>query len=270
MQKTVSEKTVGYDFLFRNRRLTKCQKRMVVFFPVAVIITATNEKGDMHMNIAERIKVLRKSKGLSQEELADRIGVSRQAVSKWESGHNVPDPEKIILLSAALEVTTDYLLLGKTSAVSEIQSETKQIEQIPSAHTLLKKRQFTKKAIAAIVLSVVCIAALTAIGLYRSHTLDVAAIVYAPDGKSACVIYDKNVFQTDNKEPAFCLKEYDGLHGGVWEQLRLRLFPTAGGLCIGGTLESLTWAPDSTGVLLKIQDNSDSHNHYEFVSYTTG
>ena len=128
MQKTVSEKTVGYDFLFRNRRLTKCQKRMVVFFPVAVIITATNEKGDMHMNIAERIKVLRKSKGLSQEELADRIGVSRQAVSKWESGHNVPDPEKIILLSAALEVTTDYLLLGKTSAVSEIQSETKQIE----------------------------------------------------------------------------------------------------------------------------------------------
>lgn len=47
------------------------------------------------MNIAERIKVLRKAKGLSQEELADRIGVSRQAVSKWESGHNVPDPEKL-------------------------------------------------------------------------------------------------------------------------------------------------------------------------------
>lgn len=72
------------------------------------------------MNIAERIKGLRKSKGLSQEELADRIGVSRQAVSKWESGQNVPDPDKIILLSGALEVTTDYLLLGKASALRKL------------------------------------------------------------------------------------------------------------------------------------------------------
>lgn len=38
------------------------------------------------MNLADRIQQLRKSKGISQEELADRIGVSRQAVSKWESG----------------------------------------------------------------------------------------------------------------------------------------------------------------------------------------
>lgn len=38
------------------------------------------------MNVAERIQYLRKTKGMSQEELADRIGVSRQAVSKWEGG----------------------------------------------------------------------------------------------------------------------------------------------------------------------------------------
>ena len=38
------------------------------------------------MNIADRIQQLRKKKGISQEELADRIGISRQAVSKWESG----------------------------------------------------------------------------------------------------------------------------------------------------------------------------------------
>lgn len=38
------------------------------------------------MNLSERIQTLRKSKGLSQEQLADKIGVSRQAISKWESG----------------------------------------------------------------------------------------------------------------------------------------------------------------------------------------
>lgn len=64
------------------------------------------------MNIADRIQNLRKSKGLSQEELADKIGVSRQAVSKWESEQSTPDIEKIILLSDYFETTTDYLLKG--------------------------------------------------------------------------------------------------------------------------------------------------------------
>ena len=48
------------------------------------------------MNIADRIQCLRKNKGLSQEELADKVGVSRQAVSKWESEQSTPDIEKII------------------------------------------------------------------------------------------------------------------------------------------------------------------------------
>ena len=64
------------------------------------------------MNIADRIQSLRKSKGISQEELADKIGVSRQAVSKWESEQSTPDIEKIISLSEYFDVTTDYLLKG--------------------------------------------------------------------------------------------------------------------------------------------------------------
>lgn len=69
------------------------------------------------MNIADRIQKLRKSRGISQEELADRIGVSRQAVSKWESAQSVPDLEKIILLSDYFETTTDYLLKGTAPAL---------------------------------------------------------------------------------------------------------------------------------------------------------
>ena len=49
------------------------------------------------MNISDRIQELRKAKGISQEELADKMEVSRQAVSKWENGQSVPDLEKVIL-----------------------------------------------------------------------------------------------------------------------------------------------------------------------------
>lgn len=64
------------------------------------------------MNIADRIQYLRKQKGLSQEELADKIGVSRQAVSKWESKQSTPDLDKILVMSDLFEVTTDYILKG--------------------------------------------------------------------------------------------------------------------------------------------------------------
>ena len=64
------------------------------------------------MKIAERIQQLRKSKGLSQEQLAAQLDVSRQAVSKWESGQSVPGLDKIILMSNLFETTTDYLLKG--------------------------------------------------------------------------------------------------------------------------------------------------------------
>lgn len=64
------------------------------------------------MNVADRIQNLRKIKGISQEQLAEAIGVSRQAVSKWESEQSTPDLDKIVLMSDFFEVTTDYLLKG--------------------------------------------------------------------------------------------------------------------------------------------------------------
>ncbi len=64
------------------------------------------------MNIADRIQNLRKIKGISQEQLADVVGVSRQAVSKWESEQSIPDLDKVVVMSEFFEVTTDYLLKG--------------------------------------------------------------------------------------------------------------------------------------------------------------
>ena len=62
------------------------------------------------MILADKIIKLRKKNGWSQEELADKMNVSRQAVSKWESAQTIPDLEKILQLSVLFGVTTDYLL----------------------------------------------------------------------------------------------------------------------------------------------------------------
>ena len=62
------------------------------------------------MILAEKIALLRRRSGLSQEELAEQMQVSRQSVSKWESGTSIPDLEKILRLSALFGVSTDFLL----------------------------------------------------------------------------------------------------------------------------------------------------------------
>ncbi len=62
------------------------------------------------MILADKLIELRKQNGWSQEELADRIGVSRQSVSKWESGTSIPDLDRILKLGEIFGVSTDYLL----------------------------------------------------------------------------------------------------------------------------------------------------------------
>lgn len=64
------------------------------------------------MNISDRIQALRKAKGITQEQLADAVGVSRQAVSKWEAEQSAPDLERIVAMAEYFDVTTDYLLRG--------------------------------------------------------------------------------------------------------------------------------------------------------------
>ena len=65
---------------------------------------------DSKMILADKIMNLRKKNGWSQETLAEKVNVSRQAVSKWEGAKTVPDLEKILALSQLFGVSTDYLL----------------------------------------------------------------------------------------------------------------------------------------------------------------
>lgn len=65
------------------------------------------------MQIDKRIFELRKERGWSQDQLAEKINVSRQSISKWESAQALPEIEKVVELSRIFQVTTDYLLLDQ-------------------------------------------------------------------------------------------------------------------------------------------------------------
>ncbi len=65
------------------------------------------------MKLQDKIMNLRKMNGMSQEELAEKLDVSRQAVSRWEQGTVVPDSKNIVELSKLFKVTTDYLLIDE-------------------------------------------------------------------------------------------------------------------------------------------------------------
>ena len=82
------------------------------------------------MTLAEKIINLRKQKGWSQEELAERLDVTRQSVSKGEGGQSMPDIVKILQISELFGVTTDYLLKDNEEAIeSEMPPETEKEEK---------------------------------------------------------------------------------------------------------------------------------------------
>ena len=85
------------------------------------------------MEFNNKLYDLRKQKGFSQEELANRLNVSRQTVSKWEVGDSTPDLEKLVAISDLFEISLDELVLDKaagsseeTSSKSEVLSELKE------------------------------------------------------------------------------------------------------------------------------------------------
>ena len=71
------------------------------------------------MELSENILQLRKALGLSQEQLAEQVGVSRQSISKWETGQSAPELDKLVRLSQVFGVSTDELLGKEAQAAAE-------------------------------------------------------------------------------------------------------------------------------------------------------
>lgn len=132
--------------------------------------------------LSEKIRDLRRKSGLSQEELADKLDVSRQAVSKWETGSAVPTTETLVELADFFGVSLDFLLRDDFPEMSETP------EAAPSA----PKRSMTRKRIGAslIVASVFAGCVLTVLQLtgLGGSTADSSAI--ALDGNGIIVVAD--------------------------------------------------------------------------------
>ena len=80
----------------------------------------------MNLIMAERFTQLRKKAGFSQEELAAKLGISRQAVSKWERAESSPDTDNLIALSRLYGISLDELLLGDEQAKPSLDNEKSQ------------------------------------------------------------------------------------------------------------------------------------------------
>lgn len=102
------------------------------------------------MILAEKILALRTAQGWSQEELAEKLGVSRQSVSKWESAASIPDLNKILQLAQVFGVSTDYLLKDEMEAVEYSgEEETSGIRiSLKQAEEFLAVRQSELKKVA--------------------------------------------------------------------------------------------------------------------------
>ena len=82
------------------------------------------------MGFSENLQILRKMKNMSQEQLAERLDVSRQAVSKWESGNGYPETEKLISICEIFDCSMDEIIKGKFSA--DVNGEKKSYEKLMS------------------------------------------------------------------------------------------------------------------------------------------
>lgn len=71
------------------------------------------------MSFADNLRTVRKERNISQEDLAESLNVSRQAVSKWEQGIGYPEMEKMIMLAKELNVSLDYLISGESEDVEQ-------------------------------------------------------------------------------------------------------------------------------------------------------
>ena len=100
------------------------------------------------MEFNNKLYNLRKQKGLSQEELANRLNVSRQTVSKWEVGDSTPDMEKLVAISVLFEMSLDELVMDKvSSSAREASAKSELVNELKEKVLTDENKQKAKKGL---------------------------------------------------------------------------------------------------------------------------
>ena len=135
------------------------------------------------MILADKIIDLRKKNGWSQEELAEKLGVSRQAVSKWEGAQSVPDIQRILEMSRLFGVSTDYLLKDDmdfgseavTESAAEADSPLRRVDMETANAFLAFRRNWAPRIALAVFLCIISPVALIMLGAFSEYgVLDIS------------------------------------------------------------------------------------------------
>lgn len=175
-------------------------------------------RGDKNMGIGNRINQLRKENNLSQEYIAERLGVSRQAVYKWEKEQTAPDTENLIKLAELFSVSVEYLATGKTEQPIVIYKAPEK------KHFKIKK----KHIISAVAVFAVCVVAALAVHISR---LPVEYDTGACSGGYGTFIFDKYndelaekfIKCSSRKDDIVSVKPVRGTHSAKWKDRNIFL-----------------------------------------------
>ena len=123
------------------------------------------------MDFNNKLYELRKQKGFSQEELANRLNVSRQTISKWEVGESTPDMENLVAISELFEISLDELVLDKVPEEADTSAQVVKSEFYSDIKENVLTEENRKKAkkglkIAAIVLGIIVLIDLISFVIY--------------------------------------------------------------------------------------------------------
>jgi len=137
----------------------------------------------MDYKTADRLIELRKNNGYSQEELAEQLNISRQAISKWERAESLPDTENLIALSRLYGVTLDELINGSNDETKKIMETTSNVTTFSNKPVNWKNQELLNFVLTTIGL-VIAITCLALIGYFISEIIEVATGYYDHMGES--------------------------------------------------------------------------------------
>ena len=139
------------------------------------------------MHLSEKIMDLRKKSGWSQEELAERLGISRQSVSKWETGESIPDIDKIIRMSELWNVSTDYLLKEEEALEQKSSQRRRQVSPEEAEDFLALSREAAPRIATGVLLCILSPVCLLLMGVLSEKSRIFGNVALIPENVAGAI-----------------------------------------------------------------------------------